>query len=117
MSMTPEPAPVDQTKRLIAAMAYPIWVIAVIIVLTDQKNDAFMRRHGWLALFWAIGWVIVFFGWSLVAALPLLHWLFLFHPLLWPAFIISSFYYAFQTYNGREFTIPIVSDWARKYTS
>jgi len=115
--MNSEPVPADPTKRLLAALAYPIWIVAVLIVLTDQKNDAFMRRHGWQALFWAIGWLILFSAWGIVAALPLLHWLFLLYPLLWPAYIISSIYYAVQTYTGRAFTVPIVSDWARKYTA
>ncbi|HYM68924.1 MAG TPA: DUF4870 domain-containing protein [bacterium] len=107
----------DQSQRLLAALAYPIWIIALIIVLTDIKKDPFMRRHGWTGLFWAIGWVVVFFAWVIVASLPFLHWLFLFYPLLWPVFIVLSIYYAVQAYNGREFTIPFVSDWARKYTT
>ncbi len=106
----------SQSDRILAALAYPIWIIALIIVLTDIKRDPFMRHHGWLALFWAIAWVIIIFGWGIVASLPLLHWLFLLYPLLWPAFIISSIYYAIQTYNAKSFTIPLVSDWAQRYS-
>jgi uncharacterized membrane protein len=114
--MSAESSLPSQSDRILAALAYPIWVIALVIVLTDIKKDPFMRHHGWLALFWAIAWVIIFFGWGIVASLPLLHWLFLFYPLVWPAFIISSIYYGIQTYNGKSFTIPFVSDWAQRYS-
>jgi uncharacterized membrane protein len=115
--MSIRPAPPDQSKRLLAALAYPIWVIALIIVVTDIKKDPFMRHHGWLALFWVIAWVLVSAAWGIVASLPLLHWLFLLYPLLWPAFVVLSIYYAVQTYNAKEFSIPIVSDWARRYSA
>lgn len=114
--MSAEPPLPNQSDRILAALAYPIWIIALVIVLTDIKKDPFMRHHGWLALFWAIAWVILLFGWGIVASLPLLHWLWFFAPLLWPAFIISSIYYAIQTYNAKPFTIPIVSDWAQRYS-
>jgi len=54
-STTPE-----QSNRLLAALAYPIWIIALVIILTDMKKDAFMRRHGWTALFWGIAWVVIY---------------------------------------------------------
>lgn len=112
---TESPLP-SQSNRVLAALAYPIWIIALIIILTDLKKDSFMRHHGWLALSGAIAWVVVHFAWIVVASLPLLHWLFLFYPLLWPAFIILSIYYAVQTYNAKPFSIPIVSDFAQKYS-
>ena len=113
--MTADTTLPTQSNRLLAALAYPIWIIALIIVVTDLKKDPFMRHHGWQALFWVIAWVVVHVGWIVVASLPLLHWLFLFYPLLWPAFIVLSLYYAIQTYNARMFSIPFVSEWAQKY--
>ena len=115
--MNIEPAPPDQSKRLLAALGYPIWIVAVIILVTDLKRDPFMRHHGWLALFWTIAWIVLYVIWGIVAILPLLHWLFLFYPFLWPAFIVLSVYYAIQTYNAKEFSIPVVSDWARRYSA
>ena len=66
---TESPLP-RQSDRVLAALAYPIWIVALIIVLTDMKKDPFMRHHGWLALFWAIAWVVIHFGWIIVASLP-----------------------------------------------
>lgn len=107
----------DQGNRLLAALAYPIWVIALIIVLTDMKKDAFMRLHGWTALFWAIAWVIIYVALTILANVPFLGWLaaLLFGPILWLAWLALSAYYAYQAYQGKSFTIPVVSDWAKKY--
>ncbi len=71
-----------------------------------------MRRHGWTALFWSIAWAVVFialaiFGWL---GLPL-------RPILYLAWLALSLYYAYQTYSGKDFTIPLVSDWAKKYAT
>ena len=107
----------EQGNRLLAALAYPVWIIGLIIVLTDMKKDAFMRLHGWTSLFWGIAWVIIYVALTILAAIPFLGWLaaLVFGPILWLAWLIVSIYYAYQTFNGKDFTIPIVSDWAKKY--
>ncbi len=114
--MSAQPAPPDQFNRLLAALAYPIWVIALVILLTDLKKDPFMRHHASLALAWFIAWGVIYVAMVVVAFLPFLHWVALFFPLLFPAFFVLSIYYAVQTYTGKPFTIPIVSDWAKKYS-
>ena len=107
----------DQGNRLLAALAYPIWIIGLIIVLTDMKKDPFMRLHGWTALFWAIAWVIIYVALAILANVPFLGWLaaLVFGPILWLAWLVLSVYYAYQTHQGKSFTIPVVSDWAKKY--
>ena len=117
--MSTQPTPADQTNRLLAALGYPIWIIALIIVLTDMKKDPFMRTQGWTALFWGIGWLIIWAALNILIRIPFLGWLiFLFTaPIFWLAWLILSIYYAVQAYNGKTFTIPIVSDWAKKYAA
>ncbi len=116
--MSIQPASSDQSNRLLAALAYPIWVIALIIVLTDMKKDSFLRHHGWTALFWAIGWLIIWVALNIVWHIPFLGWLFfLTGPILWIIWLILSIMYALQAYNGKTFTIPVVSDWAKKYAA
>jgi len=108
--MSIQPAQPDQTNRLLAALSYPIpLVIALVIVLTDMKKDPFMRHHGWTALFWGGVWLIIYIvPW----VLPFLYGL---ARLLLLAWFIVSIYYAVQAYNGKEVSIPIVSDFAKKY--
>ncbi len=117
--MSTEPAPAEQSNRLLAALAYPIWIIALVIVLTDMKKEAFMRRHGWTALFWGIAWVVLYVALMILGNIPFLGWLLVIvaGPILWIVWLILSIYYAVQAYNGKEFTIPLVSDWAKKYTA
>ncbi len=116
--MSVQPAKADQ-NRLLAALAYPIWIIALIIVLTDMKKDSFMRHHGWTALFWSIAWVVIYIAMGILLAIPFLGWLtfILTGRLLHLAWLVLSVYYAIQAYNGKEVTIPIVSDWAKKYSA
>ncbi|MDR7522968.1 MAG: DUF4870 domain-containing protein [Armatimonadota bacterium] len=109
----------EQSNKLLAALAYPIWIIALIIVLTDMKKEAFMRHHGWTALFWGIAWVIIYVGLMILGNIPFLGWLLVIvtGPILWIAWLILSIYWAVQAYNGKEVSIPVVSDWARKYAA
>ncbi len=115
--MSTQPGSAEQSNKLLAALAYPIWIIALIIVLTDMKNDPFMRRHGWTALFWGIAWLVIWVAVMILSAIPFLGFLvaILSFPIIWLAWFILSIYYALQTYNGREFTIPVVSDYAKRY--
>lgn len=115
--MSMQPSSPDQTNRLLAALSYPIWIIALVIILTDMKKDAFMRHHGWTALFWGIAWFILWLALMILGNIPFLGWiLFLVTgPLLWIAWLILSIFFALQAYNGKEVSIPIVSDFAKKY--
>ncbi len=117
--MSTQPATSDQSNRLLAALAYPIWIIALVIILTDMKKDPFMKRHGWTALFWGIAWAIIYVALGILARIPFLGWLgvLVFGPILWLAWLVLSIFYAYQTYNGKDFTIPFVSDWAKKYAT
>ena len=115
--MSIQPAQADQSNRILAALAYPIWFIALVIVLTDMKKDPFMRHHGWTALFWGIGWLIIYVALSILFSIPFLGWLLwiVTGRILHAAWLILSIYYAIQAYNGKEVSIPVVSDWAKKY--
>lgn len=107
--MSMQPAQTDSTKRVLAALAYPIWIIALVIVLTDMKKDPFMRHHGWTALFWGIAWLVIYVAMMILPFLWVVGWL------LWLGWLILSIYWAVQAYNGKEVAIPVVSDFAKKY--
>ncbi|MGH2670912.1 MAG: DUF4870 domain-containing protein [bacterium] len=115
--MSTQPAQAD-SNRLLAALSYPIWIIALVIVLTEMKKDAFMRHHGWTALFWGIAWVALWVAISILAAIPFIGLgLAILFPFLGLAWLILSIYYAVQAYNGKTFSIPVVSDFAKKYAA
>ncbi|MDQ7858052.1 MAG: DUF4870 domain-containing protein [Armatimonadota bacterium] len=112
-------SPASDSNKLLAALAYPIWIIALVIVVTDMKKDAFMRHHGWTALFWGIAWVAIYVILTILGNIPILGWLLVIvgGPILWLAWLILSIYYALQAYNGKEVSIPLVSDWAKRYAA
>ncbi|MDR7603045.1 MAG: hypothetical protein QN172_11430, partial [Armatimonadota bacterium] len=56
-------------SRLLAALGYPIWIIALVVVLTEMKKDPFLRYHGWQALFWGIAWFVLWVGLNVATAL------------------------------------------------
>ena len=103
----------SQSRRLLAALAYPVWVIALLILLTDLRKDPFMKRHARLALYWFLALVIVYVGMSIITLFPFLHWVVLFFPFVFPVFLVLSVYYAVLTYNEKTFSIPVVSEWVR----
>jgi uncharacterized membrane protein len=117
--MSTQPTSPDQTNRLLAALAYPIWIIALVVILTDMKKDPFMKHHGWTALFWGIAWLVIYIALMILGNIPFLGWLLVIvtGPLLWIAWLILSILYAVQAYNGKLVSIPVVSEFAKKYAA
>jgi uncharacterized membrane protein len=104
-------------NRLLAALGYPLWIPALIVVLTDMKKDPYMRYHGWQALFWGLAWLVV---WVAVSFLTSVLW-FVFLPLIFLFPLVSlavfgvSIWFAVRAHNGERFEIPVVTNLARKY--
>lgn len=47
-------------NRILAALGYPIWIVALVVMLTDMKKNPFMRLHAVQALGYTIAWVVVY---------------------------------------------------------
>lgn len=108
-------------NRLLAALGYPIWIVALVVVVTDLKKDPFLRYHGWQALFWGLAWFVLWVGLSVVglvlSAVPFLGALvsFLTGVVLWLAWLVLSVLFAVRAYQGERFEVPVVANWARRY--
>jgi uncharacterized membrane protein len=108
-------------NRILAALGYPIWVVALVVVLTEMKKDPFLRHHGWQALFWGIGWFVLWVGLNVATALlaivPLLGIVirFLAGLAFLTAWGLLSVVYAVRAYRGERFEIPVVVNFARRY--
>ena len=108
--------PPSNENRILAALGYPIWVIALVVLLTDMKENRFMRVHAIQALGYTGAWVVVFIGLSILTALPFLGVAFVFlWPLLYLAWFVIAVFYAYQAYQGKMFTIPVVSQFTTRY--
>jgi uncharacterized membrane protein len=107
---------ITDNDKLIAALSYPIWFIALVPLLTEGKNRPFQKYHAVQSLVFNIAlWIIIgllvcilsvvmgtvtFFLAGLGAICgfcPLLLWL-------------ITFYYAYQAYQGQYFEIPVVTN-------
>ena len=110
----PPPTPI------LAALAYPVWIIAIVIIASDMKRNKFMAYHGWNALFWGIGWFVVSIAMRIVSAalhsLPgvgsALH--LVSGSLLYVLYLVGSIVFAIRAANQQDVNIPIISDFARK---
>lgn len=106
-------------NRILAALGYPIWIVALVVLLTEMKKNRFMRLHAVQALGYAVAWVVIYFGLSIIASLPGLGlWrLYFLWPFLRLAWLVLAVYYGYQAYQGRTFRIPVVSQFTEQYAS
>jgi len=104
---TPNPATGRDTSndKLLAALSYPIPIIGIVILLSDSmKNDPFLRTHAWQSI--ALG-VVLFVLSIILAFIPFIGCLV---PIIW---LVITIYYAIQTYQGKSFSIPVITDFCR----
>ena len=110
-----EPAPTP----ILAALAYPVWIIAIVIIASDMKRNKFMAFHGWNALLWGISYVVVSIAVGIVSgvlhSLPglgsALHLVTRFLPVL---YAVGSIIFAIRAANQQDVNIPVISGFARK---
>jgi len=111
---TPPPAgDVTDNDKLMAALSYPIFIVAIIILLAeDMKNRPFQKYHAVQAL--AVNvvlWVVVaVLGCILFALTVFIGGLCgLVAPLLW----LVTLYWAYEAYQGKYFEIPWLTNFLR----
>jgi uncharacterized membrane protein len=110
----PPPAgDITDNDKLMAALSYPIFIVAIIILLAeDMKNRPFQKYHAVQAL--AVNVVL----WVVVAILSCILFALtvflggicgLLAPLLW----LITLYWAYEAYQGKYFEIPWLTDFLR----
>jgi uncharacterized membrane protein len=106
--MTDQFATSDITSddRLWAALGYPIFIIAIIVLLMEEKKKRpFIKFHAFQALavnivIWAIGLIltVVTIGFGSLCL-----------PLLW----LATLFFAYQAYQGKYYEIPVITNFIR----
>ncbi len=103
-------------NKILAALGYPIWIVALIVLVTDMKQNRFMRTHAIQALGYSIAWFVIFVGLSIISALPFLGLgLALLWPVLWLLWLAGALFYGYRAYQGQTFAIPVVSQFTARY--
>jgi uncharacterized membrane protein len=91
--------------KLLAALTYPIPLVGIIILVSDSmKNNPFLRTHAIQSL--ALG-VVLFVLSFIITLIPVIG---CFTPIIW---LGITLYYAYQAYQGKDVTIPVVTDFCR----
>ena len=105
MNQAPMSSDVTSDDKLWAALGYPIFIVAIVMLLMDDKKSRpFIKYHAVQSL--AIN--VVLFLVSIVLGITVV--LALCAPLLW----LVTFYWAYLAYQGQMFTIPMVTDFIKK---
>ena len=93
------------SRNVEAALAYVLGWVSGLILLLVEKEDKFVRFH-------AMQSVATFALFTVVSFVPLIGWI------LTPFVAILSFVTwlvcIFKAYQGEEFKLPVVGEWAKK---
>lgn len=95
----------NSNDKLLAALTYPIPLIGVIILISDSmKSNPFLRTHAVQSLVLGVGLYVISAVLTAAAGIGCIIGL---------ATLVLTIYYAIQVYNGKEFTIPFVTDFCK----
>lgn len=101
MEQKGRPAPLNDTNKILAALAYILgWLAIIIAILEPAKEDPFLKFHAWQAFFLGLAIVVVSMVTFGIGGLLM---------------FILAIYYAIQAYSGKYFEIPVVYGLAKKY--
>jgi uncharacterized membrane protein len=109
-SMAGRPGPVNDTSKILAALGYPIWIVALIAILIEPyKNEKFVKSHAVQAI--ALGlaeWVVLF----VLGMIPFVN---LITPLVGLALFIYQIILALKAWNGEYVEIPVIYGYVKSY--
>ena len=111
MTLTPG----SDQDRLLAGLGYPIWPIAIVVLLTDLKRSAFLRYHAIQSVGLGLGYVVVAIALAIITSMPGLWWLGMLTWWIGLVWLILALVYGYRAYQGQTFTIPVVSDLVARY--
>lgn len=100
----PERVGTGLPKNTAAALSYVLgWLTGIIFLLIEK--DPFVRFH-------AMQSIIVFGALTILMFVPVIGWML--SPLLWIVGFILWLVLIFKAYQGEEFKLPFVGDFAKK---
>lgn len=115
---------VGPNDRLLAAVGYPVWIVALIVLLMDGPKDRpFTRFHAIQALGYNVAAIVfVFIVFMLSICVGQVAWIL--GCITWMLVVVPflvALYFAYLVYTRAEyFTIPVITDlleqqgWIRK---
>ena len=104
-----EPTNAGQKKDVLMAVLCYLGILVVIPLLTDAKNDSFVRFHIKQGLTLLITCVIA----GAVGMVPFVGW-FLLGPILWVACLVLAIIGIVNAVGGHEKALPLIGQYADK---
>jgi uncharacterized membrane protein len=96
---------VTSDDKLWSALAYVFTPIVpiIILVMADKKDRPFIKAHNMQALIWGVVLYVIV---AVTSA-------FLVGLCIWPIGLIIQLYWAYQAYQGKLVTIPLLTDFIK----
>ena len=106
----PSPAAGGGDNKLWALLAYVLSPVVpvIILVMEDKKNQPDLKPHTMQALVAGIAIIVIT---MILGVIPIIGCL---SPIVGLVGWIAMIYWGFQAYNGKEVTIPVVTNFAKK---
>jgi len=110
VAVEPAPSAAAGDNKLWALLAYVLSPVVPIIILLmeDKKNQPDLKPHTMQALVAGLAIIVIT---VILGVIPLIGCL---SPIVALAGWIAMIYWGFQAYNGKEVTIPVVTNFAKK---
>lgn len=107
MSTQPTAPEITSDDRLWAALGYPIWIVALIVLLMEEKKKRpFIKFHAVQSL--VLNAAIVIIG-IILTAITLG-----FGGICWGLFWLVTIWPAIEAYNGKWVNLPLITDFIKK---
>jgi len=107
MSDQPDTTGITSDDKLWAALGYPIFIIAIIVLLMEEKKARpFIKFHAIQAIaFNIVLWVIYF----IISAVTLG-----FGAICFPIFWLITLWPAWEAYQGKYLELPVITNFIKK---
>ena len=106
MSQAPMNPDVTSDDKLWAALGYPIFIVAIIVLLMEDKKDRpFIKFHAVQSLVANVAFFVI----VSVLAVITLGFGAICIPVLWLIFL----YWAYKAYQGEMFEIPVITNFIK----
>ena len=113
-------APVDTQvtgeERVIAGLCYPLWPLALLLLLLPSAHSKFVRYHVLQSIAVNVLGVGLYVVYALLANLPVVGWQSAFAlPFVVPAWMLADLYLAIRAGTGQMPRVPVAGDFATKF--
>src|SRR5271165_2383230 len=114
--VAPPESEASAEERVLAALCYPLWPLAVLLLLLLSAHAKFVRFHVLQSLAVNALGVALYALYALAANLPVIGWQSAFAlPFLVPAWMLADLYLAIRAASGQSPRVPFAADFAGRF--